>query len=396
VDENKALWAALLQFGIIYYHFSAVEYNVNVVSLALWPMCAYYFWRAYTQNKWQDWLLFGLLAGLNLLNKYVSVTLLFALAVFVIADNGAVKLLRNIKTYVAGIVALAVISPHIYALYQTDFVMLDYIAGRSNTGNIASAWRHLLYPLKFLAAQVLFSAAAWLTYIAFYRKNAQKRNKINTQKAKFLLMCGCLPALLFATIGLISGNALKSMWGFPCLFLLGTMLVYFYPCTINAANKKTFVKTMAVWSCLFALAYAVQCVLTTSERFSLDNRHFVGQLEQKWRDYAGDLQKMEYVGADVWYADMFVLYGSGDIKPMIWMSPKNNPWLSADDFKRKGALVITSSPEQYEIYANEFAGEVSAPHKFEFVTANYFGKAKKRTIYYGFYRVKGADNVQEE
>ena len=47
VDEYKAVLAAMLQFGIIYYDFSSVEFNVNVISLALWPMCTYYFWQAY-------------------------------------------------------------------------------------------------------------------------------------------------------------------------------------------------------------------------------------------------------------------------------------------------------------------------------------------------------------
>ena len=52
VGEQKAVLATMLQFGIIYYDFSSVEYNVNVVSLSLWPMCAFYFWQAYKDNKW--------------------------------------------------------------------------------------------------------------------------------------------------------------------------------------------------------------------------------------------------------------------------------------------------------------------------------------------------------
>ena len=43
VDKNKAVLASMLQLGVIYYNFSSVEYNVNVISLSLWPMSAYYF-----------------------------------------------------------------------------------------------------------------------------------------------------------------------------------------------------------------------------------------------------------------------------------------------------------------------------------------------------------------
>ena len=51
VDENKAVLASMLQLGIIYYDFSSVEFNVNVISLSLWPMSAYYFWLGYKNNK---------------------------------------------------------------------------------------------------------------------------------------------------------------------------------------------------------------------------------------------------------------------------------------------------------------------------------------------------------
>lgn len=390
VDKDKALLAALLQFGIIYYHFSAVEYNVNVVSIALWPMCAYYFWLAYTQNKWKDWLLFGLLVGLNLLNKYVSVALLFGFGVFVIIDNGWRKIFFNIKAYLAGIIALMLVFPHIYALYQTDFAAIDYIAERNHTGKITSAWRYLFYPLKFLVAQVLFSAAAWVTYMVFYSKNMPEKIRANQQKTKFLLSVGILPLLLFAAIGLISGNALKSMWGFPCLFAVGIMLFYFYPFTLNENNKRNFVKVMTAWSCLFAIAYAVQCVVTTSERFTLNNKDFVRQIEQKWQEYTGNNQPIEYVGADVWYADMFALYGTGNIKPMVWMNPKNNTWFDVKDFEQKGALIVATDLPEYGSYAAMYGDNISAPQKFEFNTKNYFGKNKKREIYYGFYNVKGS------
>ena len=84
---------------------------MNVISVGLWPMCASYFWRAYTRNKWGDWLLFGLLVGVNLLNTYVGALLLVALGVFVLSDKGCWKLLKNIKVYAAAAVALGVLFP---------------------------------------------------------------------------------------------------------------------------------------------------------------------------------------------------------------------------------------------------------------------------------------------
>ena len=386
-DENKAAMAALLQFGIIYYHFSAVEYNVNVVSVALWPMCAYYFWRAYNENKLKDWLFFGFLAGINLLNKYVSSLLLVSLALFVFADRGVCRLLKNIKVYAAAIVALLIFAPHAWWMFQTDFETLNYFAARSGKDSLA-LWGHLVYPLKFLLAQVLFAAAMLLTYFLFYRKSEKEQSEKNRTKSLFILIMAFAPLCLFALTSVVSGNALKSMWGFPCLFMWGTALVYFYPIKPNA--KLPFV--MAGWITLFALVYTIQCLLTTSPRFTTDAGAFAATMEQKWQEKTG--RKLEYVGSDVWYANMLTLYGSHEIKPMIWMQPQSNPWFDVKDFKKKGALVIAGEEAEYNNYRQVYGANITPPQKMTVEFKNYFGKTKIKEILYGFYLPKESKNAE--
>ena len=63
--------ATAFQLGIIFYTFSAVEFNVNVISVALWPWTTYFFWQAYKKDKLKNWVLFGVFMALNILNKYV-------------------------------------------------------------------------------------------------------------------------------------------------------------------------------------------------------------------------------------------------------------------------------------------------------------------------------------
>lgn len=381
VDENKAAVAAMLQFGIIYYHFSAVEFNVNVVSIALWPMCAYYFWRAYNENKLKDWLFFGFLVGINLLNKYVSLLLIVSLAIFVFADKGAMRLLKNMKAYAAVLLAVSVFAPHLWWMCQNDFETLNYFASRSNNGS-GAWWGHFVYPLKFLSAQVLFAAAMLLTYAVLYKKGEKEKCPENRTGTLFIAITAAAPVLLFALTAVISGNALKSMWGFPCLFMWGTALVYFYPVKFN----KKLPVVMAGWVTLFAFAYALQCLLTTSPRFTTDVKNFAAAMEQKWQEKTG--KKLEYVASDVWYADMLSLYASHEIKPMIWMNPKSNPWLDAKDFKQKGALVIANDKWEYDNYRKIYGKDVSEPKKMTVEFKNYFAKTKVKEVFYGFYLPK--------
>lgn len=401
LDKTRAIVAAALQFCIIYYGYSTPEYNVNVVSVGLWPVCAYYFWLGYTQNRWRDWLLFGALVGLNLLNKYVSAMLLAALGIFVISDRNIIKLIKNIKIYGAILVAILFVAPHIWWLWQNDFEAFKYIAQRNHGGSITSFWRHLIYPLKFLGAQILFAAPALLTYMWFWRKecSANKQTELssgveNVATSRFIFCTALIPAVMFAVICLLSGNAAKSMWGFPCLFMWGIALVYFLPLKIDEKAANKLLNAVFVWVTLFAIAYGVQCFVTTSQRYRTEVRQVAASLERKWHERTD--KPLEYVGADVWFGDIMALYASHEIKPMIWMRPQNNPWFAQADFEQKGALLIATDGGEYAHYRALYGAKVSAPKKMLLEFKNYFGKTKTKEVLYGFYEPWEVTNAEEK
>lgn len=394
VDKNKAVLASMLQLGVIYYNFSSVEYNVNVISLSLWPMSAYYFWQAYQQNKLKDWVLFGLLCGINLLNKYTGVLLPAAMGVFLLSSKKSRKQLLNYKAYLAVVCAVLLFVPHIWWLAEHNFETLDYFLMRNTNKVMSSEWRHLWYPLKFAGSQMLFVLAAVLSYAVFYKiSEKEERPSLKDEKSRFLLICGFMPMLVFMTISLIAGTPLKSMWGFPCQFLVGLMLVYFWPAKINEAKAGRYSLIMAGWSLLFAFAYGAQCLLTTSERFRSDCPTMVKMLEQKWTERTGG-QKLEYIGSDVWFANMFTLYADHDVKPMIWLNPNNNPWFDAADFEEKGAFVVAANYNEYMKYKDKFGDKLTFPQNIKVAYSNFFGKVKVRDIFYGFYNVKEAKNAE--
>lgn len=391
VGAQKAVLATMLQFGIIYYNFSTPEYNVNVVSIALWPMCAFYFWQALQNNKWHDWLLFGLFAGLNLQNKYTGAILLVACATYILAEPSARKTLLNPKAYIAAIFAFWLFLPHIYWLYETNFVSLDYIFGRGGKGDYAgTVLGHFIYPLKFIGAQVLFTAAAWLSYLIFYKHSSKQKIINNSMQTRFLLIIGLMPFALFTLIGVINGAAIKSMWGFPLWFMFGIMLMYFWPCQISLQGAKKLFYTMAGWSMLFALIYAVQCLVTTSPRFRQDNRATVNAVLEKWRERVGT-DEPQYVAADVWYADMFVLRGK-KIKPLYWFDVAKNPKVSDEIVRRVSVLVVANDEYEYNTYKQKYGEKLSAPQKLTVEISNYFGKVKQKDLFYGFYNLKGRRN----
>ena len=206
-----ALMATAFQLGVIFYTFAAVEFNVNVVSLALWPWTAYFFWKAYQEDRLKHWLMFGVLMALNILNKYVGSVLGMALFMFVILYRPARSVLKNPKAYLAGCTCVLGVLPHLVWLYQHDFEMFSYIAGRNSVGKIKSVARHVIYPVKFLLAQVFFALPAGATLGVFACKTAKMERVRDKEKEVFLLCIGIIPTAFWMVSSLISGNALKSM-----------------------------------------------------------------------------------------------------------------------------------------------------------------------------------------
>ncbi len=384
VSKEKAILSAMLLEGVIYYGFSSLEYNVNVVSLALWPMCAYYFYQALHKQKLSDWILFGLLAGLNLLNKYTSAILLFSMGLYLIFDGRARASLKNYKLYLSVLVGVLVVAPHLWWLYQHDFFVLNYFVGRSSQSvfdNIPFL-NHVVYPLKFIGAQVLFALGTLLVYFI----SSIKETKVSTPHGKedinFLIYLGVLPVVLMFCISLVFGMKLKSMWGFPTLYLLGLLLMVFRPYAMTEKFKKKIVLGVYIVMILFASAQALVICLNKSDKFQLDTKEYGKMVETLWRQNSD--KPFAYVAGDVWWANNAALFAPSKPKPIIWGDVNQNPWFELKDIQDKGALVLTSDEFEY-FEMQKKLGFDDEPKVLGITVKNRLSKTKEKTIYYGFY-----------
>jgi 4-amino-4-deoxy-L-arabinose transferase-like glycosyltransferase len=383
-DREKAVVSVMLLEGVIYYGFSAPEFNVNVVSLALWPMTAYYAYRALTENKLRDWLLLGFVAGLNLLNKYVGGFVLAALALAVLFEPSMRKRLRAVGPYLAALTALVVIFPHVYWLYQHDFFVIDYFLGRGGQGaSLPFGLSHAVYPLKFLGAQILFSAGTLLIYLYATNKAEKETDLMSPFQRRFVIWLGIVPFVLMFVFSVLTGMKLKSMWGFPVLYMLGIVLQTFRPYKMSARVFDRFQK--GVYLLMILMAVALACIFTfnKSDKVHLDAALYGNRIEDLWRQQNGD-RPFKYVAGDVWWADNAALYSPSRPKPVIWGDLSKNPWFDANDFARSGALMIAAGVAEYKALAQTL-GSTDEPEVMEIELKNLIGQTKRKTLYYGFF-----------
>ena len=388
ISKQKAVLATMMMEGVVYYTVTSAEYNVNIVSLALYPVNVYYFYQSLKYNRIKDWSLFGIASALNILNKYVSGVLFVPMLAYVLFTKEGRSVFGKVGAYFAVCLAVLLCLPHLWWLCHYDFYTLSYFVGRTD-GKVAEIFlnypvlKHIAYPVKFAGGLLLAGLSSILLYIlAFY--NAKKEpssvvDKYNKDK-KFVLIMGMGPAVTCLLISLISGIYLKSMWGTPCLYMLTIMLFVCFPRLL--IKPVYIIRNVYIFMVIMALVAAGIYLGTSSYRVWLNGKAFADEMQKVW--YEENPEKpFAYVGGDIWLTSIVSLYA--DDRPVaVAVKPDNVPWLSMEDIFAKGALVLAFSEEECKL----FSQYAEVQKKFPLKSTNYFGKTKEKDAFICFLKQK--------
>lgn len=371
LQKEQALIAAIFMEGIAYYSFVTPEYNCNIVALFLWPACAYYFYQGIKNNRLYDWLIFGFFAGLNVINKYVSGILLFCLGLYLLGTKEGRNILKSWKIYCGAFLSLVIIMPHLVWLYNHDFFVIDYFLGRAGSNNLPYGLGHVVYPLKFLGAQIITALATLLIFAVSYYHRKQK-NPVSSNNHKFIFFAGILPLLLMIAIPLISGVKLKSMWGSPVLYMLTIVWFTWLPFNITGIEKKLVITAYVVMF-LLCLSYTLQCVSTLSPKFNLKASEFTNDI---------NTNNIKYVGGNIWLASTVGVYGQNNPLVIFEADPEVNPWIDIDDALRQKVLIVEENIDVYNSRRKIFP-KLKPAQVYNLQVRNLWGKQKEYHIYYG-------------
>ena len=388
LEQRKAVLSVMLLEGCVFYGFCSPEYNVNVMSLALWPAVAYFFYRAVTENTLCLWCLAAIACAANFLNKYTAAWQLLGCAGFLFFTPEGWKMLKSYRPYVALAVFLLLIFPHFYWLWQHDFMVIEYFSSRSGRvyGQEMPLWEnvlhHLISPAEFLVSMLFYGAGTLALFFAFSR--SLEPEEIDLGSRRFLFWLGLFPLLLVLAYGLISGSPVKSMWGYPLFCLLGIMLFKFVKFNMSAEMFIKLQKAVYILMAVYAAVYGVVLLLSNSPKYNLDGRKFAAEYTKFWHNQMS--RPLKYVAGEVWLSGLMALESPDKPAPVIWGEPRRNPWIDFESFKRNGALVFAESREEYNAYMSGSQQKAVPPEEIVLQFENIFGKKRKKKIYYGFLR----------
>lgn len=139
-------------------------YSMNAFDTFFWALCIFILCRIITTGDARLWLLFGLIAGLGLQNKF-SVGFLGAALVAGLALSQQRKQFLSPYLYAGGAIALVIFLPHLYWLYKNDWITLEFMRNASQHKNAPTN------PAKFFADQILMAhpllLPVWVTGIVY-------------------------------------------------------------------------------------------------------------------------------------------------------------------------------------------------------------------------------------
>jgi len=343
-----ALVAVLILDGMHYFHFTAAKFNHDVIQLPLWALAGYAVHAALRRGRMIHWLLLGAALGLSLWAKYFVVVLAAPLALFLLLDRDARPALATPGPWIALVVALVIMTPHLVWLVRNDFLPFAYASARAAPSR--GLLDHILHPLVFAVGQVAFALPALLiaAAVVWPRPTPQDEaspvaGKADAFDRRIVTLLAFGPAAMTVVVSGVSGRGAIAMWGYPLWLFLGLWIVLYARSALEPAR---LARIAAAWASVFAL-FAIVFAASYSVLPAIDHRYravfypgdrLADELARRFRAATG--VPLVYVIGSMWDGGNVAHYAREQPRVLIDGDWRRAPWIDLGDLRSKGAVVV--------------------------------------------------------
>jgi len=375
VGAVGALVAVLFLDGLHYFHFTAAKFNHDVIELPLWALAGYAFHAALRRGRMIHWLLLGVALGVSLWAKYFVVVLAAPLALFLLLDRDARRALATPGPWIALVVALVIMAPHLVWLVRNDFLPFAYASARSAPSR--GLLDHVLHPLLFVLGQVAFLLPALLiaATVVMPPPTAQDEApppvaaKADAFDRRIVTLLAFGPAAATVAMSALSGRGAIAMWGYPLWLFLGLWIVLYAGTALEPARLR---RIAAVWASVFAL-FAIVFAASYSVLPAIDHRYravfypgdrLADELARRFRAATG--APLVYVIGTMWDGGNVAHYAREQPRVLIDGDWRRAPWIDLGDLRSKGAVVVWtgSDPTVMPVALRGVAGDAQIQPPF--------------------------------
>ncbi|MDC0473089.1 glycosyltransferase family 39 protein [Pelagibacteraceae bacterium] len=296
--KNKfySLISVLLLESIYFYNFTTPEFNVNVCQIPFWSFTVLYCWKSIEKNKTQDWILFGVFAGLGFLSKYLFIYLLISITIFFLYKIYKEKKF-NFKYLIPGTVFFVIIIPHLIWLYSNNFITISYGLDRTELDTI-NFLNYILNPLLFTIKQLgilIPFTLLLLTIVSKFKINIDFKDK----KMLFLFFITIVPFFLIFLTSFIMGAKIRTMWMTPFYLFIGVFFVYIFESKINLKKIKNFLSVFLILFIFSPALYLYISISKSDKRTDYPGKEIAYLVKSKWDQNFNN--EIDIIVGDEWF-----------------------------------------------------------------------------------------------
>ncbi len=349
VGIHHAAFAVLLMVGILSFTAPTPNFGPAVLAMPLSAFALLSLWGAIGERRRSAWFLLAIELGLLLLTTYYGLVLVAAIAVFLGITRRGRRALRSADPWLASMMVVVVLFPHLIWLDLTSSALpLSFRSEVPVTSYVSELFGEL---------ETLFLAHAGLIVLValgskWYLRSEAKvpvfvRSFTDPFGQRFVYYFAVLPVLAVAFVAVAFGNRL-AVGGFAAFLVFSGLAVI-----VLAGNSIPWHRPRLVaiaWSLLLVappLSSAAAIVALPWVGVGFD----VARPMRAVGQFFGDSferrtnSPLAIVGGDPRLAALVAL--GAPSRPSLYLdaTPERSPWVTAEDVRRKGAVVVWPSTD---------------------------------------------------
>jgi 4-amino-4-deoxy-L-arabinose transferase-like glycosyltransferase len=352
VGPHHAALAVLLMVGISTFAVPTPDFGPVILTMPLWALILLHYWRAVGEGRRGYWVALAVEIGLLLLTTYAGLLLMGLVVLFTLMNTRARATLGSTDPWLAGIVALIVMFPHLLWLADSGEGVMPLLSRlrtpESVTGNF-SAW--LKQMALIIAAHTGLAVMVALVVGWPWAKHEPApvivRRPVDPFGRQFVYFFAIVPALA-ATFAAVLVGWSSPFGGVAPLVILSGLAVM-----VAAGDEVEFSHQHVVISAWFGLLFVppAMAVVALLALPWLGVEVAINQPAKSMAQFFADSYQrrvgapLPIVAGDPRLAALLAI--GAPSRPSLYLdaTPERSPWVTMDDIKAKGAIIVWQSSD---------------------------------------------------
>ena len=347
VGAQHAALAVLMMVGISTFTVPTPEFGPVILTMALWSLILLHYWRAVSEGRRGYWVALAVEIGLLFLTTYAGLLLFGVLALFTAANRRARAAMRSTDPWLASLVAVIVLFPHLLWLSETGEGLMARLARLRSPESVVdnfNAWLRQIAYILAAHAGIAVLVSAWMGWPWARREPSPVivREPVVPFGRQFVFYFATAPALAATIVAVLAGWPTPVGGIAPLVVLSGLAIVMLAGDGIELSHQHVVI---SAWFGLLLLppVLAVLAVLLLPW-FGFDlnvnkpAREIARYFSESFERRTGT--PLAIVAGDPRTAALVSLGSPSRPSLFLDATPERTPWVTFDDVKKRGAVVV--------------------------------------------------------